>query len=324
MKRFKLLFLMASMLFALSSLTGCMKPYKKPIIETIETNESAVMISLIGDTENQEQAKSEQFYKDNMVYAKEVEIPQRWVQTGRLSNSGQWRPSAKLIKISRTPVSREWIDGSGGTSSKNQGFDVESKDSIGFSFGVVATAQIEEADVAKFLYLYNGRQLETIMDEEIRNHVQGILSDVATQYDLENIADMKLDAIKQVREIVIPYFEERGITITNIGLKGGLWYEDKAIQDAFNKVIVAEKERDAQVLKNEQLATKNKTENEIKINTAKAEAEANRVLSNSITSTILRMREIEAYNNWIDTWDGKVSETTLNSDSGGFIFDINK
>jgi hypothetical protein len=323
MKRISLL---AAMIMLSLSLTGCVRPYQKPIIETVETHESAVMIALVGDTENQEQAKSEEFYMENMVYAKEVEIPTRWIKTGRnflgIFPQGEWRPSAMLIKVSRAPESREWVDGTGGTSSVNQGFDVESKDSIGFSFGVVATAQVEESNIAKFLYRYGGRQLASVMDEEIRNHVQSILSDVATKYTLENIDAMKLEAIAEVRKHVIPYFKERGIAVTNIGFKGGLAYEDKEIQKAFNSVIVAEKNRDAQVLENERLASKNVTENEIKIAKAKAEAEEAQIKARN-WEVYSKIRNFDLREKQLDKWDGTYP-THLLTDNAGLIFDLTK
>lgn len=305
------------------TLSGCIKPFKKPIIETIEPNESAVMIQLVGDNSNQDQAKSEQFYKDNMVFVKEVEIPQYEVKTGRMYWSIDWRPAARLIKVSRAPESRDWINGTDGTSSVNQGFDVESKDSIGFSFGVVAAAQIDEVNVAKFLYIYSDRPLEKIMDAEIRNHIQAILSDVATKYTLDEIDIMKQEAISTVRDIVIPYFAERGITITNIGLKGGLWYEDVAIQRAFNNVIVEQKAAIAQIAANEKLDLAAATLNGIKIKNATADKEAAEIRE-SAWEVYAAMRQIEIQEVYAQALLEHGFPTTLVGESTSMILDIGK
>lgn len=302
-------------LCATFALTGCVKPYETPIIESIATDESAVMVPLVGDVDGQDTTEALEYYKENMVYTKEVTIPQRWVKTGRdflgLFPNGEYRPSAKLIKVSRAPESREWVDASDeGTSTNKQGFDVESKDSIGFSFGVVATAQVEEDGFIMFLAQYGGRQLTSVMDAEIRNHVQAILSDVATKYDLENIDEMKKEAISEVRAQVIPYFKDRGITVTNLGFKGGLTYEDESIQKAFNAVITAEKQRDAQVLENERLSSKNATENEIKIAKALAEAEEAQIKAKN-WAIYSKIRELDLEEKYLDTWDGVLPVTVL-------------
>lgn len=272
----RLLSVVFAMMFFLTSLTGCIKPYKTPIIETIATDEDAILVPLVGGIEGQEQADTDKYVKEDLIYTKEVEIPQRWVQTGRFNWNGEYRPSAKLIIISRAPESREWVDASDeGTSTSKQGFDVESKDSIGFSFGVVATAQV--TDTVKYANKYGERPLTNVMDAEIRNYVQSILSDVATSYTLDEIDKMKVEAVSNLRAEIIPTFAEFGITVTSIGFKGGLTYEDPEIQKAFNDVIVAEKSREAQLLINEKEKSQVETANSNKIAKAQAEAEEARI-----------------------------------------------
>ena len=316
--------LLAVMLLVFS-LAGCRK-FQTPIIETIAPNESAVLIQLYGDNTNQEQAKSEQFYKENLVYNKEITLGQRWVKTGRtilFFQQGDYRPTESLIKVSRVPVSREWVNGTDGSTALNQGFDVESKDSIGFAFGVVVTAQVEERNIAKFLYKYSSRQMEIIMDEEIRNHIQAVLSEVATKYTLGEIAEMKLVAISELEKQVVPYFAEKGITITNIGFKGGLWYEDKAIQIAFNDVIVKQKAEVAQLAENIRLETEAATIRQIGIDDANAYAEQARI-KESVWETYAKMEEIEIRKMYVSALlEHGLPNTLVTGEGSSLILDIN-
>ena len=65
--------------------TGCgmIKPYDKPELVTIEASQTAFLIPLVGDTEDQASFQSEELLAQAKVATKEVQIPHRWVKTGR-------------------------------------------------------------------------------------------------------------------------------------------------------------------------------------------------------------------------------------------------
>ena len=87
----------------------------------------------MGDTNEQASFESEELLASARVATKEIQIPHRWVQTGRMSYTGEWRDSAKLIVVDRTPVTREWNAAKdSGTSAMNQAIFAESKE--GFTF----------------------------------------------------------------------------------------------------------------------------------------------------------------------------------------------
>ena len=64
-------------------LAGCIKPYNTPEFITIEPHQTAFLIPLIGDTTEQASFESEEMLMQAKVSTKEIEIPHRWVQTGR-------------------------------------------------------------------------------------------------------------------------------------------------------------------------------------------------------------------------------------------------
>lgn len=87
--------------------TGCFrKPYDTPEFVTIEPSQTAFLIPIVGDTTTQSAFESEDMLLNAKVATKEIQIPHRWVQTGRKHYMGEWRDSATLIVVERKPVSR--------------------------------------------------------------------------------------------------------------------------------------------------------------------------------------------------------------------------
>ena len=149
----KKLGILLSVLALSITLTGC-KAYDKPEVILISPSETAFLIPLVGDTSKQGAFNSEALLAKTKISTKEIEIPHRWLKTGRMNSNGEWRATATLIKVERKPVTREWTESSAGTSVKNEGIVAESKESIGFMSRMNCSAQIDEADAVKFLYRY--------------------------------------------------------------------------------------------------------------------------------------------------------------------------
>ena len=97
MKNFKKLILGCFITTMMLSTTGCgfIKPFDKPELVTIEASQTAFLIPLVGDTTDQASFQSEELLSQAMVATKEVQIPHRWVKTGRMPGSGEWRPSPR-------------------------------------------------------------------------------------------------------------------------------------------------------------------------------------------------------------------------------------
>lgn len=287
----------------LTMFSGCRKPYDKPEFVTIEPHQTAFLIPLIGDTTNQASFESEEMLMQAKVSTKEIQIPHRWVQTGRRHWRGEYRDTMALIIVDRSPVTREWSSTDGvGTSAANQAIYAESAESIGFSAGMNCSAQIySETDAVKFLYCYNNKPLSEIMDSEIRARVESKFVEECASRTLNEILTQKEEIMKSVRDDVTAYFAERGITITVLGMKDGLDYDDATIQKSINDKFSSEMK-----------LTTQKNENERIISEAQAKAEANRILSESLTDEVLKKQ-------YYEKWDGKLP--TVMSDSNGIIID---
>ena len=224
----------------LGTLVGC-KPYDRPEFTEIETSETGFLISLEGDTNKQTNFESERYLQDRKVATKPVQIPHRWVQTGRAWCSGEWVDTVRLVKVNRSPVTREWTaDAASGTANRDQAIWIESKDSVGFSVGFNCITFIKEEDTARILYMYRSKSLAEMMDSEIRARIQAVGAEVAACYDLDNLRSRKQEIIDEVRQDVIPFFGGRGIAITTVGMFGGYTYQNKKIQDSIDGVFVAQ------------------------------------------------------------------------------------
>lgn len=299
----KIIALLLTLVMCLTMFTGCRKPYDTPEFVTIEPHQTAFLIPLIGDTGNQASFESEELLMEAKVAAKEIQIPHRWVQTGRKHWQGEYRDTMALIIVDRSPVTREWSSTDGvGTSAVNQAIYAESSESIGFSAGMNCSAQIySEEDAVKFLYCYNNKPLSEIMDSEIRARVESKFVEECASRTLNEILTEKEDIMKSVREDVTTYFEERGITITVLGMKDGLEYDDTTIQKSINDKFSSEMK-----------LTTQENENQRIISEAEAKAEANRILSESLTDEVLKQQ-------YYEKWDGKLP--SVMADSNGIIID---
>lgn len=300
MNKFKKLILGCLMIIMVMSTTGCgiIKPFDVPELVTIEASQTAFLIPLVGDTTDQASFQSEELLSQAMVATKEVQIPHRWVKKGRMPGSGEWRAAAKLIVVERTPVTREWNSSKNeGTSARNQAIYAESKESIGFSVGMNISAQIyTEDDAIRFLYSYNNKSLEQIMDSEIRARVESKFVEQCAKYSLNDILAKKEEIMTTVRDDVTTYFEDKGITITVLGMKDGIEYDDPAIQESINEKFSSEQKLVTQENNNKVTISKAEADAQAKITAAEAEAEANRKIAESLTPTLIEKQKIEKWN----------------------------
>lgn len=295
MNKFKIFSLIGLSAITMLTCTSCIKPYDKPEFQTISPSQTAFLVPLVGDTAEQGAFDSEELLLETKVATKEVQIPHRWVQTGRWDWVGDWKPSATLIVVERKPVSRSWESGASSETSTRAIFG-ETSDAIGVYVGMNCTAMIEEADAAKFLYRYNNTPLETIIDNDIKKMVEGEFNSATGDFKSTELHDHKDEIIKRIRDEVIPYFKEYGITITVLGFKEGISFENKEIQDALDAKFASEQDLVIQQNKNEAAIAKAQADAEAIIIAAEAQAEANRLLSNSITDEILEKMYYEKWN----------------------------
>lgn len=297
------------------ALSGC-KPYDTPEFVEVQPNETAFLIPLEGKTSDQASFDSEAFLNDAKIATKRIQIPHKWVSTGRWWFQGEYQDTMRVIVVDRSPETREW------TAESKQGIKVRSKDGIGFTVGVSATSSILENDSAKFLYMTSGsRTLADVMDSEVRNRIETKLIEEFAKNDMTFINMNKGSIMEIVGKDIVSYFnKERGITISNLGYKGDIVFDDPSVQDALNAKFTALQEQDAEKIRRDTAKNNSLEQIEVEKNNAQASAEkargiaeANKIIEQSLTSDIIKKQ-------WIEKWDGKLP--VVNSDGSGMIFDV--
>jgi hypothetical protein len=307
---------------------GCMGPPKLELIQEIGTSETAFLVPLEGNTkDNQGKFDSIEYLEAKKLAAKRVSLPQRKLDTGRGWWAYKYIPTARVIKVDRSPVTREWTDAkTNGTSPKNEAIYVESKDSIGFGIGVNITASIEEENTARYLYHYpSGRGLAEVMDTNVRGVVTSYLSSEFGKCQLEKCRELKVDIFQGLKQHLVQYFKTFGITIRSVGYAQGMMYDNKEIQQAVDETFKAELMK--KVAEQKKLAQIETNLMEVSIAVAKKEqaqefakaAEAQKAMID------LEIRKMEAEARLIAArkWNGTVPSQVLPQGSQ-FLFGLDK
>lgn len=222
MKKLLMIMLIA---FAISA---CIPPAKIPKYVEVNSNETAFVVPMEGSTSSQGKFESIDFLEKSKVATKRIYLDQVSVKTGRMYWNKQWIPTVRVIKVDRSPVTLEWTG-------KDKGIEVESRDSIGFTIGVNISAYVLEKDTAKFLYYYPNGSISSVVSQFVKSTTAEILAREYSKYTLEDCRAKKGEIIESTKKELIQKFSPFGITITTLGLVGGLEYDDPSIQDTINK-----------------------------------------------------------------------------------------
>ena len=318
----------------LTFLPSC-RPFDKPEYVQVGNNETAFVIPLEDAKEQQDQQvrfDSEAFLNEAKVLTKRIQVPHRWEPTGRLWISGTWLPTVVVMTVDRSPITREWTSSSASRKGTDKAIWIESADSVGFSMGVSCTAFITEQDSAKFLYMYPSGSLADVMDTEVRARIQKVAAEQAAKYPLDQLRERKAEIMTALDHDIVPFFQERGIAITTIGMFGGMTYENPRIQESIDEVFVSQQKKnvalaefEAQEKMNErmllaakadaeQVTLKATAEAQRRTTEAEAEAHAIEMVSQSLKDSspaFIQIRVLEAQQKQIDRWDGRFPTTFI-------------
>ena len=174
------------------------------------------------------------------------------------------------------------------------------------------------------------RTLDNVSDSLIEPTVQRSIEAVSIKYNvIEILGEERNDMYKGIEEELTSRLAESGITFVSINFAdtdAGATIEQaiqneavakKAVETAQQELLKAQ--TDAQQIVVQADAKKQQAEvfAQIKIIEAQAEADANKIISESITDTILNKM-------WITKWNGSVPMVSGKESSSGYIFDIGR
>ena len=329
----------AVVLGALILSSGCRRPFEPVKFEKIQSNEEAFLLPLVGDAKKQDQSNNEDYLKANLVYTKQVQIPQQWHAKGRDTDDGEWIDAAILIKVDKSPVTREWTaDPNSGTSNKNEAVWVMTADQVEFSTGWTITARIESREAAiKFLHNYPNGSLTTVMDSEIRGRLQAVFGLEVTDLPMEELRKNATPHIVKTTDSLTKFFSERGITITNLGITGGFVYKDRSIIETMTKVFNSEQERAIAIAKAKAQEELNKAvileaqgKADAILKTKKAEAEGIRLVADARNYEVekakdeiyVKLKQLELQKELIERWDGKYPQYFIGSSNPNMLLQL--
>lgn len=314
----------ASLILSVFFLTGCLRGYEPQKYEVINTYEEGFMLPFTDDAEKQTSSNNEEYLAKNLVYAQQIRIPQRWIQTGYLPGSGDYRDAALFIKVDKSPVTREWTaDIATGTSNKVDAIWVQTADGVEFSTGWTCTARIlSKEDAVKFLHNYRNETLAQVLDTEVRAKIQTEFGMEVTDLHMQELRTNATPHLTRVIEVVDKFFLTRGITITNLGITGGFVFQDKSIKETLVKVFNAEQEKNIAMAATAAQSEKNKTiqltaEAKAKAIVAEKEGEAQGIRAVAEAKLFevekaqenldfyMQLKKIEVQKAQIEKWDGK-------------------
>ena len=311
---------------ALLFVSGCMRPFQPIKLEVIQPNEEAFLLPFSDNIEKQQSTNTEEYLRRNLVHSQQVKIPQQWVPTGYEYSgaNGAWRDAAILVRVDKSPVTREWTaDPNSGTSNKNEAIWVMTSDQVEFSTGWTCTARVATRDDAvKFLHNYPNGALQQVMDQEVRAKLQSEFGLEVTDLPMDELRTKASPHIKRVVETLVTGFSERGITITNLGISGGFIYKDPSIVkmhvEVFNaeqKKQIAVSEAATQIEKNKTLQLEAEAKSKAILEEQQGVAEGIKLIADSRTYELekirehgeiyIRLQQLEIDKSRNERWDGR-------------------
>jgi len=174
----------------------------------------------------------------------------------------------------------------------------------------------------------------------VRGRIQQVAAEVATKYPLDQLRARKQEIADAVKNDVTNFFANRGVTVTTIGMFGGMTYENPEIQRSIDGTFIAQqlkvvaeakfeaqkKENDRIELEANAIAEKARREAmglaDARKTTAAAEAEAirevNRALNEAAQNPVLyQLKALDVERARIEKWDGKYPTYFMGASAGG-------
>ena len=287
----KLSFIFALLVAMTVSFTGCVRPYDKPEYVEVGPNETAFVIPMFTDenvkTEDQVHLNENvEFYQKNMVSSKLIQIPHKWIKTGRFVRSGYYKSTVRVITVDLTPRSGNWLQ-----DDKNA-IKVETAASQGITIPMSYTVRIKPEDAALYLSYYKAVDFQSVIDTQINRFFAQEAGKAFHTVEYKDVAKQRdiilTDAVEKTKE----HFKAQGITIDQLAIVDGLVYDDKSLQSNIDEQAKIQ----AQIVLEENKQTLIAKQKANKIAEANIEADVARAKASTLDIELKRakaMQEIE-------------------------------
>lgn len=200
-----------------------------------------------------------------------------------------------------------------GSTIEDDSIKVQSNEGQQLNLDVFVQYQVISEEAAALYQDWGGASITVIEDRVVRQYTRARVRDIATQYSWEEITSSKRNEItEQVSQTLSEESAQRHLDMVAFGIRG--IHLPTSLQEALDRKIEAQQKAERQSYELEQArikAEQDKVEAEGRANAmrveaqgradsiriqAEAQAEANNVLAESLSSDLLRYREIDRWN----------------------------
>lgn len=198
-------------------------------------------------------------------------------------------------------------------SEANEEMRFQDKDGLQLGCDVAVSAQVDPALVPVTFQTYGG-DMETIIKSYVKQDLQsGFIAYASTHQAVELYSDKKMEMLAYVNKIVSEKFRPTGVVITDIAYKSDIRLPDNVRESINEKIkatqIALQKEQEVMQAEADAKKTVAKAEGDSKaiLMMAKAQAQANELLSNSITPTLVNYELAKKWNGVTPQYSGQGS-----------------
>lgn len=282
-----------ALLFAMVTMfTGCVRPYDKPEYVEIGPNETAFVIPMFTDdnvkTEDQVHLNENvEFYQRNMVSSKLIQIPHKWIKTGRFARSGYYKGTVRVITVDLTPRSGNWL------SNDANAIKVETAASQGITIPMSYTIRIKPEDAALYLSYYKAVDFQSVIDTQINRFFAQEAGKAFHNVEYKDVAKQRDIILSDAVEKTKAHFKAQGITIDQLAIVDGLVYDDKSLQTNIDEQAKIQ----AQIVLEEQKANLIIKQKANKIAEANIEADVARAKASTLDIELKRARAMQEIEN---------------------------
>ena len=205
------------------------------------------------------------------------------------------------------------------TASKDEGSEAneemrfQDKDGLQLGCDVAVSAQVDPALVPVTFQTYGG-DMETIIKSYVRQDLQsGFIAYASTHQAVELYSDKKMEMLTFVNKQITDKFKPTGVIITDVSYKSDIRLPDNVRESINEKIkatqIALQKEQEVMQAEADAKKTVAKAEGDSKaiLMMAKAQAQANELLSNSITGSLVNYELAKKWNGVTPIYSGQGS-----------------
>jgi regulator of protease activity HflC (stomatin/prohibitin superfamily) len=198
-------------------------------------------------------------------------------------------------------------------SESNEEMRFQDKDGLQLSCDVAVSAQVDPILVPVTFQTYGG-DMETIIKSYVRQDLQsGFIAYASTHQAVELYSDKKMEMLTFVNKQITDKFKPTGVIITDVSYKSDIRLPDNVRESINEKIkatqIALQKEQEVMQAEADAKKTVAKAEGDSKaiLMMAKAQAQANELLSNSITATLVNYELAKKWNGVTPIYSGQGS-----------------